>query len=675
MFAGLHGFWWRKCLGAVHYLAWTVLVLGLPLAWVLAEKAEQRERQYLMEPLVGFAPTYAMEMARMGHAEIELDTPADNEKYIRLIEVQKDWLLANPRVASIYTYRRYADRDYQETAGEPVHFVVCAEVDYDRNGEFEGEEEMRVEIGEEFVETDEEMLTVFRGKPTFGDVPSTDRWGTWVSAYAPIFATDGSVEAALGVDFDAHEWLGAIQRARSTMLAYAGLIILAIAGGASLASSQLILQSSKRDREIAEVSREAKEKFETLVNSIDGVVYELDPAGGTFRFFSIQAERILGRESGYWLEDPGRWIGHLHPDDRESAIDARRSAAGSPENYSFEYRIEKSEGRFVWIRDTGHPVCDETGKVVLLRGVLADITEQKRSYEELEKTHRQLVDTSRRAGMAEVATGVLHNVGNVLNSVNVASTLIHQRLNGSRVGSLGQLAELLKSQGDRLGEFFASDPRSKMVPSYIETLAGHLRQEQQEVLGEVDQLVKNIEHIKNIVDLQQSYARTGGTMEPVDLIDLVEDALGINAASLARHRIKLIKNFEDGIPSVMADRNKVLQILVNLIRNAKHAVDDSNNERRLLGIAVQKHGEDRVRITVADTGVGISQENMGKLFSHGFTTRKNGHGFGLHSSEAAAREMGGTLSAHSDGPGRGAIFILELAVSKAAPILTRNEAA
>jgi hypothetical protein len=264
-----------------------------------------------------------------------------------------------------------------------------------------------------------------------------------------------------------------------------------------------------------------------------------------------------------------------------------------------------------------------------------------------------------------VATGVLHNVGNVLNSVNVASSLIRQRLNSSRLGSLGQLADMLKSKGAGLGAFFQSDPRGKVVPDYLATLSTHLRGEQQAVLAEVEKLGKNIEHIKTIVDLQQNYARSGGTIEPVEVAALVDDALGINAASLTRHRIRVVKQMADGLPPAFADRNKMLQILVNLIRNAKHAVDDANGEQRMIGIAVQRHGLDRVRIIVADTGVGIAPENMARLFNHGFTTRKNGHGFGLHSSEAAAREMGGSLTAHSDGPGRGAVFTLELPLYKA----------
>jgi signal transduction histidine kinase len=681
----LHLLWWRRCFGLMHVLAWGGLALVLPLSWALTERAEIRERRYLAEPLEGFAPTYALEMSRMGHAKIGLDTPPDDAVYLGLIDAQVEWLKANPRAASVYSFRKVPGRDYLHVEGEPIQFIVACETDYDRNGSIEGETEQRVPIGEEFEETDAAMLSVFLGKPSFSQEAVVDRWGTWMSAYAPVFGPDGKVEAAIGVDFDAHEWIAAIQRARASVLAFAGLVVLFIAGGVSVASNQIMLQSSLRDREVAEVSRVAKEKFETLVNSIEGVVFEWVPAEGRYAFVSAQAERILGRPFAYWLEEKGRWEGHLHPDDREWAIERRGAVASSLATYTFEYRAYGPDERIVWIRETGNPVVDAEGKISLLRGVLTDITEHKLSAEELEKTHRQLVDTSRRAGMAEVATGVLHNVGNVLNSVNVASTLIHQKLNGSRIGSLGQLAALLKSQDGKLTTFFETDPRGKLVPDYLENLARHLHLEQAEVLTEVDKLVKNIEHIKNIVDLQQNYARTGGTMEPLDLVDLTEDALGINAASLTRHRIKLIKRFEESLPPVLADRNKVLQILVNLIRNAKHAVDDSDGERRMLGIAIQRHGEDRVRITVADTGVGIAADNMSRLFSHGFTTRKDGHGFGLHSSEAAAREMGGTLTAHSDGPGRGAMFTLELGVFFAKtgvdvvaappPILSHDEAA
>jgi len=472
----------------------------------------------------------------------------------------------------------------------------------------------------------------------------------------------------MGVDFDADRWFSMMSRARLTMLGYAGFLVFAVIAGVSLASRQFQMEALKSGRTLAEVSRVARAKFETLVNSIEGVVFEWNPATGRYDFVSSQALRILGQAGDYWMEATGRWEANLHEDDREMAIAKRREAAGSNETYPFDYRMQGTGGDIIWIRETGNPIAEE-GKAVLLRGILTDITEHCQHADEMEKTNRQLVDTSRRAGMAEVATGVLHNVGNVLNSVNVASALIHQRLNDSRVSSLSQLADLLTSASDDLPAFFANDPRGKIVPGYLRDLADHLGTEQREVLIEVDTLVKNIEHIKNIVDLQQNYARTGGTMEPVSLVDLAEDALGINSASLSRHRIRIGKHYEENLPPVLADRNKVLQILVNLIRNAKHAVDDHDCAERILDLKISRHGDDRIRITVADTGVGIAPEVMNRLFSHGFTTRKDGHGFGLHSSEAAAREMGGSLVASSDGLGHGASFILELSVFRAGSVI------
>jgi signal transduction histidine kinase len=78
-------------------------------------------------------------------------------------------------------------------------------------------------------------------------------------------------------------------------------------------------------------------------------------------------------------------------------------------------------------------------------------------------------------------------------------------------------------------------------------------------------------------------------------------------------------------------------------------------------------GEGRVRVSVIDNGVGIPAENLTRIFNQGFTTRKDGHGFGLHSGALAARELGGSLHVHSDGAGQGASFTLELPLAGAAP--------
>lgn len=286
------------------------------------------------------------------------------------------------------------------------------------------------------------------------------------------------------------------------------------------------------------------------------------------------------------------------------------------------------------------------------------VAAKERAHEELARAQEDLMLTSRRAGMAEVATGVLHNVGNVLNSVNVSTALLNERLRACRVESVGKTAALLREHERDLARFLKEDPKGKAVPNYLKDLAEILMQDKREMQSEIDSLVKNIEHIKVIVGMQQSYAKIGGVLEPMDPKDLAEDAIQINSAGFDRHQIQLIRDFHP-VRKVLVDRHKVLQILVNLLNNAKHALGDKPSDKKIVfGLSMPDPG--KVRLSVADNGVGIPSENLSRIFSQGFTTRKDGHGFGLHSGANAAKELGGSLCAHSEGVGHGATFVLEL---------------
>jgi ligand-binding sensor domain-containing protein/signal transduction histidine kinase len=287
-----------------------------------------------------------------------------------------------------------------------------------------------------------------------------------------------------------------------------------------------------------------------------------------------------------------------------------------------------------------------------------EIEERKRAQAETERLQSQLLETSRRAGQAEVASSVLHNVGNVLNSVNIASSCVADRLRKSKVSNLSKVVELLAEHENDLGGFFTNNPKGRQVPVYLAQLAGLLADEQVNTLEELAQLQKNIEHIKDIVTMQQSFAKVSGVTELVKAADLVEDALRMNASSLARHNIQIIKEFEEA-RLITVEKQKVLQILVNLVRNAQDACDNSGREKKQLTLRVT-HVDHCVQIAVCDNGVGIPAENLTRIFAHGFTTKKDGHGFGLHSGALAAKEMGGSLTVQSDGPGRGATFTLEL---------------
>jgi len=304
------------------------------------------------------------------------------------------------------------------------------------------------------------------------------------------------------------------------------------------------------------------------------------------------------------------------------------------------------------------PILDENGRPAYLLGISEDITNRKLAEAELEQTHRQLLDTSRQAGMAEVATGVLHNVGNVLNSVNVSATLLSEQAKKSKVSDLADVVALMEQHSADLAVFITQDPRGRQLPGFLAQLSSHLAVEQTTFLKETEQLRKNVEHVKDIVAMQQSYAKVSGVTETLNISDLVEDALRMNASALTRHEVEVVRDYAE-IPPVTTDKHKVLQVLVNLIRNAKYACDESGRVDKRMTVRVA-NGDGQVRIAIIDNGVGIPPENLIRIFNHGFTTRKEGHGFGLHSGALAAKEMGGSLSVQSDGPGQGAVFTLEL---------------
>ncbi len=320
-----------------------------------------------------------------------------------------------------------------------------------------------------------------------------------------------------------------------------------------------------------------------------------------------------------------------------------------------------NSGKREYLHVIKSPVYGAHGKIIGSQGILLDVTQRKLAEEKLAELHKRLVESSRQAGMAEIATSVLHNVGNVLNSINVASTLIAEKTRDSKVTSVARLAALIREHETDLGNFFLNDAKGKQIPGFLTNLASTLERQRDEIMDEVKSLESNVAHIKEIVSMQQNYAKSLGVLELLKITDLVEDAIRMNDGAISRHRVKLVREFSE-TPPVMTDKHKVLQILVNLIRNAKYACDDSGREDKQITLRVA-NGEGSIKISVTDNGIGIPPENLTRIFGHGFTTRKDGHGFGLHSGALAAKEMGGDLVASSAGTGQGATFTLILPVS------------
>ncbi|RXK52849.1 HAMP domain-containing protein [Oleiharenicola lentus] len=285
--------------------------------------------------------------------------------------------------------------------------------------------------------------------------------------------------------------------------------------------------------------------------------------------------------------------------------------------------------------------------------LLSDEMEERRRLE------TKLLETSRQAGMAQVATGVLHNVGNVLNSVNISANILREAISSNpRLKLLKQTTDLMRAQGDNLPRFLAEDPRGRLVPKLLIEVADQLIAARGEKIRELEELTQNVEHIKQIVAMQQSFAKAGGVVQALKPASLFEEACCLAQASVNRHGVRINTHLVE-TPQIETDRHQVLQILVNFITNAVQAVKVRPDGDRRIGLHLTLVDQ-RIRFAVEDNGMGIPPENLQKIFQHGFTTRKDGHGFGLHSGALAASNLGGSVHVHSDGAGLGARFTLEL---------------
>jgi len=320
-------------------------------------------------------------------------------------------------------------------------------------------------------------------------------------------------------------------------------------------------------------------------------------------------------------------------------------------------RFKRKDGSMFFVETSLKLVTQEKQDYII--AIARDITERKRAEAKLKTAQEKLLETAREVGMAEVATGVLHNVGNVLNSVSVTAESVQKRVRNSKISYLSDVVGLFEEHTDDLETFMSNEERGKKIPAFLANLSKELVDEQCRCLEALEELTKHVQHVADIIQLQQSHSKTKGMVEPTSIKEIVEDTLKINAEMITRNSVEVRREIPN-LPTILLDRHKVLQILTNLISNAIYALSKSENEDKILKIQVSEQNNERLRIEVSDNGIGIPEENLTRIFEHGFTTKKKGHGFGLHSTALAANELNGSIQVHSDGPGKGAVFTVEL---------------
>jgi signal transduction histidine kinase len=277
---------------------------------------------------------------------------------------------------------------------------------------------------------------------------------------------------------------------------------------------------------------------------------------------------------------------------------------------------------------------------------------------QLEAAQKELVEKAHKAGMADIATGTLHNVGNILNSVRISVEAIADELGRNPLRDLSRANDLIRTHEHDLGSFLAGDSRGAALMRYYLKIETPIRRVYETVSRDIRRVIDKVNDIGDVITAQQSYAGLGGLTESISIRDLVEDALTIHTIALDRDSITIVRHYEN-LPPINVQKSKFMHVLFNVIKNAREAMEKTPPEKKMLTISIRRDG-DHIRIAFADTGCGILPENLKRIFSYGFTTKREGHGFGLHSSANYIKEMGGLIWAESKGKDLGSAFIIKI---------------
>jgi PAS domain S-box-containing protein len=432
-------------------------------------------------------------------------------------------------------------------------------------------------------------------------------------------------------------------------------------GLGSLHSTALTEAQSTLEHTLKEL-RGSEGQLLSVFESTDDMVFSLDPEG---RLLTANSAARQAYASRYGREPA---VGQPFFPEADPELRAKwekrlaQALTGQRQQYEDVYTLN---GTRLTFDISVNPVLGTAGRITGVTMFARNITPRKEAEVRLAEVYRTLVDVSRQAGMAEIATGVLHNVGNTLNSVNVSTTLVLDKLRQSRLPGLARVTALLQERAPDLSSFLTQDPQGKLLPAYISAMTDQLQQEHTSLLKEMRSLSDSVEHIKSVISMQQKYARAAGAMEEVTVPQLIDEALRLHAVSFERLGIRIERDYASVAPLII-DRHRLLQILVNLLSNARDALNASGKTDKKLLISVRSASEGgRLLLQVTDNGIGIAPENARRMFTQGFTTKKDGHGFGLHISALSAMEMKGRLSCSSPGPGQGATFTLELPTAPA----------
>ena len=338
-----------------------------------------------------------------------------------------------------------------------------------------------------------------------------------------------------------------------------------------------------------------------------------------------------------------------------SAIEEISEAVTWQDLYKDELTGKDGEG------GKGFPVCVRARKSQWeAQACLLVSVRDRRPRRDLRQSLNQAEDKTKqliyKTDMYQMATGVLHNVGNALNSINIATQNICNLAKDSKVPQLLKASRILeKHQGD-ITHFLSQDPTGVLLPEYLQSVGKFLVDDLARLREEVEELQRHCNLIRQLINTQQFYAKIEPTPSVLNLSTLINDALQFEKVSLERHKIQVTVDVS-ATGFISGNQSKVLHVFLNLIKNAKESLLCAEQKQRKLKITTRRD-RDQLLVFISDDGLGLSKSQLNRMFNYGFTTKQEGHGFGLYTCDQTMKELGGTISVTSEGLGKGATFKL-----------------
>jgi len=409
--------------------------------------------------------------------------------------------------------------------------------------------------------------------------------------------------------------------------------------------------ASAHDPTLAQVGA----RFDLATRAAGVGVYEFDLDGDVVWWNDVMYD-IFGRTKQDFAPSVAAWRGLIHAEDLPLVQRLLGESERTQESLDLRFRGVRPDGSIRHLQTTLSLVAGDSLRSRRRIGVLLDVTDRIESERRERALEVQLRESFHQAGIAETANGVLQSVEQALSGVGVAASVMRRDLTALRPERVEQVASLIASHRVDIAAFLTEDVRGKYLPDYLLAIAQQLTANSSSLESELGEINRHVRHLRDIISAQQSLIPMGGTWEPTDLRDLIEVALLVQAPDFAE--IETQRIFED-LPLVLTDRHKLLQIIVCYVSNARDAMLLGGAAPPRIVLRLQRDGEHAV-FSIQDTGPGMSQETLSHLWEFGFTTKRNGHGFGLHASAKAARDIGAILHAESPGLGGGACFSVRL---------------